>query len=110
MMIEDFFKTLFHILLPKYALTLYAGVMANLKIPRVKNRLIRKFILKHGVNIDEAASQNLEDYVCFNDFFIRHLKPGCRTIANADIVSPVDGVISELGSIERGQLLQAKGR
>lgn len=31
-------------------------------------------------------------------------------MADADIVSPVDGVISELGRIERGQLLQAKGR
>lgn len=110
MMINDYLKSLPHIILPKHALTLYAGLVANLKIRIIKNRLIRKFIRKHGVNMQEAAHQDIEYYACFNDFFIRHLKPGVRTIENVDIVSPVDGAVSEVGDIQEGQLLQAKGR
>ncbi len=104
------FKKLQQYLIPKYALTVYAGFVANIKIPRLKNRLIRRFILKYGVNMQEALRENIEDYTCFNDFFIRQLKPSCRPIAQADIVSPVDGSISEMGQITQGQLLQAKGR
>lgn len=47
---------------------------------------------------------------CFNDFFIRRFKPSLRPLANVDIVSPVDGCVSELGQIDQGQILQAKGR
>lgn len=42
--------------------------------------------------------------------FIRHLRPECRPVAEAAVVSPVDGVISEIGRITSGRLLQAKGR
>lgn len=110
MMIRDYLKSIPHIILPKHGLTLYAGLMANAKIQRLKNRLIRRFIEKHGVNMQEAEQTDLAHYACFNDFFIRHLKPGCRTISAADIVSPVDGSMSELGDIDAGKLLQAKGR
>lgn len=41
--------------------------------------------------------------------FIRRLKPGCRPLAQAGIISPVDGCISEIGSIEEDKLIQAKG-
>lgn len=58
----------------------------------------------------EALEENPENYLCFNDFFIRKLKPHCRPLAQADIISPVDGCISEIGDIHAGQLLQAKGR
>lgn len=48
----------------------------------------------------------------FNDFFTRELKDDARLIdsrANG-IVSPADGVISQLGQIRDHKLLQAKGR
>lgn len=109
-MIIDYIKTVPQFIIPKYALTLYAGFMANRKIRLLKNRLIRRFIQKYGVNMQEAQKENIEDYACFNDFFIRHLKPECRPVAAADIVSPVDGRVSEIGTIIDGQLLQAKGR
>jgi len=109
-MLSDHFKTILHDLTPKYALTRYAGFWANMQIRLVKNRLIRRFICKYGVNMQEALHESIEDYACFNDFFIRHLKPECRPIANADIISPVDGAISEMGRITKGELIQAKGR
>ncbi|MEP6588159.1 MAG: archaetidylserine decarboxylase, partial [Polaromonas sp.] len=48
-------------------------------------------------------------YATFNDFFTRALKPGARPLADADLVCPVDGAISQFGAIEHDQIFQAKG-
>lgn len=108
-MSSDHLKTLPQYIIPKRALTTFAGCMANIKIPVVKNYLIRDFVQKYAVNMQEAREEVIENYACFNDFFIRKLKPACRPIADADIISPVDGCISEIGAITAGKLLQAKG-
>ena len=100
----------FHYLLPKKLLTVAAGCLANVKDREIKNTLIRLFIRMFNVNMAEACLEKPEDYASFNAFFIRHLKPACRPIATADIISPVDGYVSEVGRIESGQLLQAKGK
>ena len=107
---SDYIKTLPQYLLPKRALNAFAGLMANIKIPVIKNRLIRNFIKDYDVNMQEAREEQAENYACFNDFFIRHLKPECRPISQADVISPVDGCVSEIGLITKGKLLQAKGR
>ncbi|HHF7344662.1 TPA: archaetidylserine decarboxylase [Legionella feeleii] len=109
-MVNDYLKTLPQYLIPKPALTHLAGFLANVRTPAIKNTLIRWFIQKYGVDMKEAREENPKNYACFNDFFIRHLKPECRPFAKADIISPVDGAISELGAIEKGQIFQAKGR
>lgn len=109
-MITDYLKALPQYLLPKQALTILAGLLADVKTPHIKNTIIRYFIAKYGVNMHEAQYEHPEDYACFNDFFIRHLKPGARTIANASIISPVDGCVSEIGHINAGSLLQAKNK
>lgn len=59
--------------------------------------------------MQEASEERPEAYAHFNAFFIRHLKPTCRPIANTAIISPVDGSISEMGRVQQGTLLQAKG-
>lgn len=107
---KDYIKTAPQYMIPKPALNAFAGIMANVKTPAIKNHLIRNFIKDYDVNMSEAQQEGIESYACFNDFFIRHLKPECRPIADAGIVSPVDGAISEIGSITDGKLLQAKGR
>jgi len=94
---------------PKYRLTVWAGFLANIKIKPIKNYLIRRFIQSYDVNMHEAVREKAEDYVNFNDFFTRYLKPGVRPLADVDVISPVDGCVSEIGYIQRGQLLQAKG-
>ncbi|WP_133127632.1 archaetidylserine decarboxylase [Legionella nagasakiensis] len=109
-MLSDYLKTFPHYLLPKQALTTFSGFLANVKKPAIKNHLIRRFIRQYGVNMSEALEETPENYACFNDFFIRHLKPECRPISTTDIVSPVDGFVSEIGDITAGKLLQAKGR
>lgn len=109
-MLSDYIKTIPHYLLPKKALTVFAGACANVKTSWIKNYLIRNFIRDYKVNMNEALVEHPEDYSCFNDFFIRQLKPGCRPMADADVVSPVDGCVSEIGAIHKGMLIQAKKR
>ena len=77
-----------------------------------KNALIRWFIRKYDVDMGLAAKPAARDYATFNEFFTRALKPGARTIARTDggLVSPVDGAVSAVGTIEDTRLLQAKGR
>lgn len=106
----DLLKTLPQYVMPKHGLTAFAGCVAGVKNPRVKNYIIQRFIDKYQVNMSEALIEDPKAYACFNDFFIRHLKPECRPLAQADIISPVDGCVSEIGMINEGQLIQAKGR
>ena len=107
---RDYLKTAPQYMIPKRALNAFSGWLANVKVPAIKNHLIRNFIRDYDVNMSEAREESVEHYACFNDFFIRRLKPECRPISDAGIVSPVDGAISEIGSITAGKLLQAKGR
>lgn len=106
----DLLKTLPQYLVPQHAFSTLAGYLANAKNTTVKNFLIQHFISKYKVNMSEALIEDPASYLSFNDFFIRHLKPECRPLAHANIISPVDGRISEIGPIKEGQLLQAKGR
>jgi len=57
----------------------------------------------------EAAQPELSSYSSFNEFFTRPLKPGVRPIAEARLVCPVDGAVSQCGPIDRDQIFQAKG-
>ena len=110
LMLPDLITGLTHHMLPKNALTTLAGFLANIENKAIKNHLIQYFIRKYHINMAEALEENPEHYANFNAFFIRHLKPACRPIADIDIVSPVDGYVSEIGRIHSGKLLQAKGR
>jgi phosphatidylserine decarboxylase len=96
-------------LLPKQALTQFAGVVACAQGGALTTALIRWFIGRYGVNMAEAADPRPEAYQSFNDFFTRALKPGARPLASADLVCPVDGAISQFGAIDGDQIFQAKG-
>jgi phosphatidylserine decarboxylase len=109
-MLSDYIKALPQYLLPKQALNRFAQFMANLRIPWIKNYLIQNFVKDYQVDMSEALQSDPRQYASFNDFFIRQLKPGSRIITNTDVVSPVDGSISEIGYLTDGRLLQAKGR
>lgn len=106
---SDKLTSIYHHLLPKQLLTQFAGFVATIKIPVIKNAIIRRFIRKYGVNMQEALHESPEFYANFNEFFIRQLKPACRPISSDAIISPVDGTISEIGRIHQGTLIQAKG-
>ena len=95
--------------LPKQALTAFAGRVANAQRGAKTTRLIAWFVRRYGVDMSEAADSDIAHYASFNDFFTRALKPGVRPLADADFVCPVDGAISQFGAIEVGQIFQAKG-
>ncbi|WP_338760758.1 archaetidylserine decarboxylase [Massilia sp. METH4] len=96
-------------LLPKGALTNFAGRVAGAKGGAMTTRLIRWFVGKYNVNMDEAENPDIASYHSFNEFFTRALKPGVRQIADTPYVCPVDGRISQFGAIEDDQIFQAKG-
>ena len=95
--------------LPKRALTAFAGAVASARSGARTTRLIRWFVRRYGVNMAEAAHADIDSYVSFNDFFTRALKPGARPLAVADLICPVDGAISQFGAIDADQIFQAKG-
>ena len=96
-------------LLPKRALTTFAGRVASAQAGAFTTALIRRFVARYGVDMTEAANPDVASYASFNDFFTRALRPGVRPMAAADWICPVDGAISQLGAIEQDQIFQAKG-
>ena len=96
-------------LIPKQALTLLAGHIASARAGRLTTRLIAWFVQRYRVNMAEAANPDIASYASFNDFFTRALKPGARPLAQAELICPVDGAISQFGRIEGPQIFQAKG-
>jgi phosphatidylserine decarboxylase len=95
--------------LPKKAMTQFGGVVASGRWGGSTTAIIRWFVRRYGVDMNEAADPDITHYTSFNDFFTRALKPGVRPMAQADLICPVDGAISQFGAIERDQIFQAKG-
>jgi phosphatidylserine decarboxylase len=77
-----------------------------------KNFLTRQIIQHYGVNMNEAATSDLNTFKSFNEFFTRELKAGARplTTEHGAIASPADGVVSQAGEIIQGDIFQAKGK
>jgi len=107
--VSDRLKVLPQYLLPKRALTVYAGWRASRRWGARTTALIRGFVAKYGVDMSEAADPDISHYASFNEFFTRALKDGARPLAAAELVCPVDGAISQFGAIARDQIFQAKG-
>ena len=106
---SDRLKVLPQYLLPKKALTAYAGWRASREWGPRTTKLISGFVAKYGVDMGEAANPDIASYKSFNEFFTRALKPGARPLASADLICPVDGAISQFGAIKHDQIFQAKG-
>ncbi len=107
--IVDKLLTLPQYLIPHHLLSLAMYYLTRCEIRWFKNAFIRFIIKLYKVNIEEAADKNITNYPCFNAFFTRELREGARPIAKSAIVSPVDGAISQIGAINRSQVIQAKG-
>jgi phosphatidylserine decarboxylase len=99
-------------LLPQHGLSRLVLRATRATSPWFKNWLIRGFLKLYPVDMTDAVEGDPYRFASFNEFFTRALKPDARPIA-ADphaIACPVDGMISEAGSIDGDRLLQAKGR
>jgi phosphatidylserine decarboxylase len=106
---SDRFAVLPQYLIPKQAITAFAGRVAGFRGGKLTTRLIAWFVKRYQVNMDEAANADIASYPTFNEFFTRALKGGARPIADADLICPVDGAISQFGPIAGQQIFQAKG-
>jgi phosphatidylserine decarboxylase len=98
---------------PQLAVSRLAGRLADMdSTPAIKNRVVRWFIKHYGVDMSEALEPDPTAYPSFNAFFTRALKPGLRPVDErpSALVCPVDGAISQLGSITDDRIFQAKGQ
>ena len=97
-------------LLPKNAASRIFGIFVRLRIPFVSKLARNAFAAYYKLNMDESEFP-LEHYRNIGELFIRRLKPGMRPVADSEIVSPVDGVLSQTGTFdEKQELIQAKGK
>ncbi|WAG78600.1 archaetidylserine decarboxylase [Metapseudomonas furukawaii] len=98
-------------LLPHHLLSRLAGCIAECRVRWFKNAFTGWFAKRYRVDMSEALVEDLTAYEHFNAFFTRALKPGARPLDDTPgaILCPADGAISQLGTIEHGRCLQAKG-
>ncbi len=96
-------------LLPKQALTAFAGWVASRRGGAWTTCLIEWFVKRYNVNMNEAANPDVASYPTFNEFFTRALRDGVRPLASAALICPVDGAISQYGPMVKDQIFQAKG-
>ena len=107
---DKIFILLQHIL-PQHLLSRCTGWLADLRHPLwLKNWLIHIFIRHFNVDMGEAADPDPTRYASFNAFFTRALRENARSLAEADLVCPADGAVSQLGDILGGRIFQAKGQ
>lgn len=106
--LTDYLKSGALYALPHHFISRIVFKLTRIQSPLVP-KAIRLFSNAFKVNLDEAINPDPKSYSTFNEFFTRELKPELRPIADTQIVSPVDGTISQFGDIKNGLVVQAKG-
>jgi len=99
-------------IIPQHLLSVAMHRLTRSETVWFKNAFIKFITAKYKVNVNEAAQTELSAFKSFNAFFTRELREGVRSIAGGQntITSPVDGVISQIGAISEGEIVQAKGQ
>ncbi len=101
----DFLK-----LLPKNHLSHWVGKMAQISWPEpVNSKILRSFAKYYKINLQEAE-KSIEEYKSLEDLFTRKLKNGVRPISEDPVIHPCDSLITQSGTINEGELIQAKGK
>lgn len=88
------------------------GWATDRRVPRfLRGTVYGGFARYTGADLSEVRLA-IDDFPSLGAFFVRELKTGARPIdADPDaLVSPVDGTVQTVCAIERGTILQAKGR
>jgi phosphatidylserine decarboxylase len=78
---------------------------------RASRMMISRFAKAYGIRIEDAE-KHISEYISLNDFFTRRLKPGLRPIHGdpSFVLSPVDALITGMGPIQEGLILDVKGQ
>ncbi len=99
-------------ILPQHLLSRGMHRLARSTRPTIRNTAIRLLLGAYPrIDLREAVEPDPYRYATFNAFFTRALRPEVRPIAPGPdaLISPVDGTLSQLGDVDAGRLLQAKG-
>ncbi|MFW0072393.1 MAG: archaetidylserine decarboxylase [Coxiella-like endosymbiont] len=96
----------------QYRLSRIVGWLADRQWGLLTRWAIKFFIRYYRVDMREAEYSNIHYYSSFNSFFTRYLKTNLRPLSEDSnaIISPVDGIIGEVGQLTGGQVIQAKNR
>ena len=112
-------KTLFvslQYILPHHGISRLVGRLAHSERRWLSQRFIRLFARRYQVNMAEAAQPDLAAYPSFNAFFTRALRSDARNLQQAAnlppdaLICPVDGAVSQAGTIQADRIFQAKGQ
>lgn len=95
---------------PQHLISRAVGLLASSQNRFVSQTFIQRFAKSYNIDMSLAEVEDLRSYASFNEFFTRALKPMVRPIADAPLVCPADGVISQAGDINDDQIFQAKGK
>ncbi|WP_404400362.1 archaetidylserine decarboxylase [Idiomarina seosinensis] len=111
MSITDKIKIALQYAMPKHLLSRLVGRFAAARAGIFTQLFIKWFIRQYKIDMSEAVHEQPGAYKTFNDFFTRHLKPELRPLKtqSGQLAHPVDGVVSQVGSIKDGRIFQAKG-
>jgi len=96
----------------RLALSHAVGWLADRRVPGpLRAPLYRTYARFTGADLSEVRL-GLDAFPSLGAFFVRELKPGLRPFPSdpASLGSPVDGTVQSLCPIERGTVVQAKGR
>ncbi len=101
-------RNFLEIFIKKKIFSLFYGMLQNLSF---STRKIDKFVDELKIDMAEADREQSSDYLSFNDFFARNLKPEARPIIDDEniLISPADGRVLAYTDIDKNQMLQVKG-
>jgi phosphatidylserine decarboxylase len=94
--------------LPRIAATRFMGWFSKIEQPLVRDLSIAIWRQFCDINLAEAKKTS---FTSMHDCFIRELKPGARTVDMDEqvIASPSDAIVGACGTVENGEVYQAKG-
>lgn len=89
---------------------LYTVLLKRFSQGKLSRRVIPSFSKAFNIN-EEEIEKHVSQFESLSDFFSRKLKEGSREISESarDIVSPVDGVLTEAGKITKDKSFFVKG-
>ncbi|CAO1405166.1 unnamed protein product [Diamesa tonsa] len=101
----------FYCSLPLRLMSKCWGWLADCQVPTsMRPTVYGLYSSTFGVNLQEAAIEDLKHYRSLAEFFARSIKDNCRTIESNCVVSPADGRILHFGPIDSDtHLEQVKG-
>nr|XP_046231608.1 phosphatidylserine decarboxylase proenzyme, mitochondrial isoform X5 [Scatophagus argus] len=97
--------------LPTRLLSRTWGRLNGVELPTwLRKPIYSLYIWTFGVNMQEAAVEDLHHYRNLGEFFRRRLKPAVRPLCPSScLISPADGKILHFGRVKNSEVEQVKG-